>query len=132
MSYRVTRGMFSIGIINSGQDVGELTLTKLTIDEVRTSAGAFHTNKMFIEDGLAFSDVYFFDTGGGSPNLNPNGAHCPASTGGFGSDIFDGYSNAHAGGSVGCAKYTNSELSVYYYERNDDNHSLNSSICVVF
>jgi hypothetical protein len=123
--------MFSIGIIGSGQDTGVSTLTKLVIDEVRTSKGAFHTNKMFIESGLAFSDVYFYDAGGGSPNLNPNAGHCPASAGGFGSDIFDGYSNSVAGGSVGCAKYTNDELAIYYYEFNDENHSLNSSICVV-
>lgn len=131
MSYRVKRGMFAIGIINSGQDTGAQTLTKLTIDEVRTSEGLFQSTRMFIEEGLAFSDLYTYDTGGGSPNLNPNAGHCPASTGGFGYDLIDGYSNAISGGAVGCAKYTNDELAIYYYEFNDQNHSLNSSICVV-
>lgn len=132
MSYRLPRGMFAVGIINSGQDTGVIrTLNKLTIDEVRTSTGSFHTTKMFIEDGLAFSDLYTYDAGGGSPDLNPNAGHCPAPTGGFGYDIFDGYSNSISGGSVGCAKYTNDELAIHYYEFNDQNHTLNSSICVV-
>jgi hypothetical protein len=131
MSYRLPRGIFAVGIINSGQDTGVSTLTKLTIDEVRTSAGTFHTNKMFIENGLAFSDLYTYDTGGGSPNLNPNAGHCPATTGGFGYDLIDGYSNGICGGAVGCAKYINNELAVYYYEFNDENHTINSSICVV-
>jgi len=132
MSYRVKRGPFAVGIVDSGQDTGTQTLTKLSIDSIRTSVGQFHSTTLFIETGLAFSDTYFYDTGGGEPNLVPNGSHCPASSGGFGFDSTDGYSVFYGAGAVGCAKYTNNELAIYYYERNDDNHSVDSSICVVF
>jgi len=131
MSYRVKRGPFVVGIVDSGQDTGTQTLTKLSLDSIRTSVGQFHSTTLFIEAGLAFSDTYFFDSGG-SGNLNPNGSHCPASSGGFGFDSTDGYSVYYGAGAVGCAKYTNNELAIYYYERNDDNHSVDSSMCVVF
>lgn len=131
MSYRVKRGAFAVGIVDSGQDTGTQTMTKLSIDSIRTSEGLFHSTTLYIEDGLAFSDTYFYDTGS-SGNLNPNGSHCPASSGGFGFDSTDGYSVFYGSGAVGCAKYTNNELAIYYYERNDDNHSVDSSICVVF
>src|SRR5210317_129617 len=131
MSYRVKRGPFVVGIVDSGQDTGTQTLTKLSLDSIRTSVGQFHSTTLFIEAGLAFSDTYFFDSGG-SGNLNPNGSHCPASSGGFSFDSTDGYSVYYGAGAVGCAKYTNNELAIYYYERNDDNHSVDSSMCVVF
>ena len=131
MSYRVKRGPFVVGIVDSGQDTGTQTLTKLSLDSIRTSVGQFHSTTLFIEAGLAFSDTYFYDSGG-SGNLNPNGSHCPASSGGFGFDSTDGYSVYYGAGAVGCAKYTNNELAIYYYERNDDNHSVDSSMCVVF
>mgnify|MGYP000014684407 CR=1 FL=1 len=132
MSYRVKRGAFAVGIVDSGQDTDTQTMTKLSLDSIRTSIGQFHSTTLFIKAGLAFSDTYFYDTGGGAPNLVPNGSHSPASTGGFGFDSTDGYSVFYGAGAVGCAKYTNNELAIYYYERNDDNHSIDSSICVVF
>ena len=131
MSYRIKRGPFAVGIVDSGQNTGTQTMTKLSLDSIRTSEGLFHSTTLFIEDGLAFSDTYFNDTGGGPPNLVPNGSHCPASSGGFGFDSTDGYSVFYGAGAVGCAKYTNNELAIYYYERYDDNHSVDSSMCVV-
>jgi hypothetical protein len=83
MSYRIKRGPFAVGIVDSGQDTGVQTLTKLSLDSIRTSEGLFHSTTLFIEDGLAFSDTYFYDTGGGFPNQVPNGSHSPASTGGL-------------------------------------------------
>jgi hypothetical protein len=130
MSYRIKRGAFAVGIVNSGQNTGAQTLTKLSIDSIRTSAGLFHSTKLFMS-GLAFSDTYFYDTGGAS-NFMPNASHSPAPTGGFGFDNTDGYSAFYGAGAVGCAKYTDNELAIYYYERNDQNHSVDSSICVVF
>lgn len=132
MSYRVKRGAFAVGIVNVGQDTGVSTLTKLSLDSVRTSEGEFHSTSLFIKSGLAFSDVYFYDSGGGSPNLNPSAGHCPKTTGGFGQDITDGYANAISAAAVGCATYSNDELAIYYYEFSDQNHSVSSSISVVF
>jgi len=131
MSYRVKKGAFAVGIVNSGQDTGSGSLTKLSLDSIRTSAGVFHSTTLFIQSGLAFSDTYFYDTGGGDPNYNPSAGHCPNTTGGFGWDMTDGYDNAVTSGAVGCATYTNDELAIYYYEFVDQNHSVNSSICVV-
>lgn len=130
MSYRVKRGPFAVGIVDSGQDTGTQTMTKLSLDDIRTSAGLFHSTYLSIS-GLAFSDTYFFDTGGGFPNQVPNGSHCPSTSGGFGFDSTDGYNVFYGAGAVGCAKYINDELAIYYFERNDDNHSVDSSICVV-
>ena len=131
MSYRVKRGAFAVGIIDSGQDTGSGSLVKLSLDSIRTSAGVFHSTTLIIESGLAFSDSYFYDTGGGAPNLNPSAGHCPNSTGGFGWDNPDGYNNAVTSAAVGCSIYTNDELAFYYYEFVDENHSVDSSICVV-
>jgi hypothetical protein len=113
MSYRIKRGPFAVGIVDSGQDTGVQTLTKLSLDSIRTSEGLFHSTTLFIEDGLAFSDTYFYDTGGGFPNQVPNGSHSPASTGGFGFDSTDGYNVFYGAGAVGCAKYTNDTTGGY-------------------
>lgn len=131
MTYEVKRGPFAIGTINSGRDIPSLQEVTLELDEIRTSEGVVNGN-LNIKNGLAFSDMYVYDTGGGSPNLMAAASHSPKNTGGFGCDYTPGYSNAGCGSTVGCAIYSNDNMNIIYRDRLDQNHSVDSSLLVIF
>jgi len=85
MTYIVKKRPFYIATISSGQDIPAQQNVNLELTQVMTSHEVLNTTNVVIKEGLAFSDMYTYDTGGGSPNLNPNAGHSPKLNGGFGS-----------------------------------------------
>ena len=130
MTYEVKKGPFVIGVLNSGYDVASNQEVSLVLDEIRTSEGVV-SGDLGIKKGLAFSDVYFYDTGGGAGNYMTQASHSPKSGAGFGSDVTPGYDNSVCGSSVGCAVYSNDKVQIVYRERLDQNHSVDKSMIIV-